>query len=86
MIDLARELGMSIADVEQFDGAEIDEWRHHFSRKPFTVDMLDHVQAWIRHTFAEAMGGKRQKIEHFFLIKRPKSKEEKERTFRAALG
>ena len=80
---------MTIAQVEDMDGAEIEEWKAHIAKRPFTIDMLDHVQAYIRQTFVTVMCGKGPKIEDLLLIKRPKaeqSPEAQERAFRAMLG
>ncbi len=72
--------------MEDFDGSEVDEWRAHFARKPFTVDMIDFIGAHICQAVVASLGGKNHKIEKFLLIKRPKVKEDAEKSFRAALG
>ncbi len=68
---------MTIAQVEDMDGQEIEEWKAHIARKPFTADMLDHVQAYIRQTIAEVMGGKSVAIEKLLLIDRKAKRRKK---------
>jgi hypothetical protein len=34
---------MSIRTVENFDGDELRQWQHHFSRYPFTIDLLNRI-------------------------------------------
>jgi hypothetical protein len=80
---------MSIEEVENLDGSEVDQWRHHFAQRPFTVDLLDYIGAHICQSIVASMGSgkKKTKIEDFLLINRKKKRLPKsEKEFRAVLG
>jgi hypothetical protein len=78
---------LPIATIEQFSGNEIDEWALHFSKYPFTLDLLDFIGAHICQIIAATMGGKKHRLEKFLLLKRQaRSADSVEKAMKAALG
>lgn len=89
MTRLAREFHCSIEEIGQLDGAEADEWKHHFTKYPFTIDLLDEHFAQLTYAVVSCMGtGKKKwKLEDFLLIRRGKKRLPKtEAEFKATLG
>jgi len=61
------------------------EWQVHFETSLFTIDLLDIALARLAHIISTALGGKKRP-DHFFLIKRPVSKERAAKALQAALS
>ncbi len=75
---------MSIEEVEQFSGDEIERWKLHFERIPFRWELLDFAQAQITRYIAGSMGGKAKPLARYLLINRKKQNQSPEQIMAAA--
>ena len=76
MTRLARELGKPTMEVESWPVTEIERWKHHFDRYPFTIDFLDLVGAHIVQAIVACMGDgkKKHRLEEFLLLREAKKR------------